>query len=100
VCIVGEARKDRENSTVSEKYQDELEPIVNSKPIFYTEEIIKLKKEIKELEEGLANALAIEGSHQKLNGKLRERVTELEEENKKLKDHFEKGIDAARKSGV
>jgi len=100
VCIVGEARKDRENSTISEKYQDELEPIANSKPIFYTEERIKLKKEIKELEESLANALAIEGSHQKLNGKLRERVTELEEENKKLKDHFEKGIDAARKSGV
>ena len=65
-----------------------------------TAKIIELQNRAIELEEALANALAIEGSHQKLNGKLRERVTELEEENKKLKDHFEKGIDAARKAGI
>ena len=55
---------------------------------------------VKELEEGLANALEIDKSHQKLNGKLRERLTELEEENKKMHDHINKKIDAYRKSGM
>ena len=55
---------------------------------------------IKELEEGLANALAVNESHQKLNGKLQERLTELEEENKKIHDHLNKRIESARKSGM
>ena len=48
----------------------------------------------------LANALAINESHQKLNGKLQTRLTEVEEENKKMHDHFDKRIDGARKSGM
>ena len=40
--------------------------------------------EMKELEEGLANALAVNESHQKLNGKLQVRLTEVEEDNKRL----------------
>ena len=55
---------------------------------------------LKELEEGLANALAINESHQKLNGKLQERLTELEEELKRLHDHFNNKIDSARKAGL
>tara|TARA_R100001244_G_scaffold52425_1_gene45479 strand:- start:202 stop:711 length:510 start_codon:yes stop_codon:yes gene_type:complete len=74
VCIIGEARKDREKPDWKEK--------------------------TKELEEALANSLAISESHQKLNGKLQERLTEVEEENKKLKNHFENRIDAVRKSGM
>ena len=99
-CIIGEARKDREQQTTSEKSQDELEPVVDNKPVFYTEEITKLKKEIKELEESLANALAINESHQKLNGRLQERLTEVEEENKKLHKHVDKQVSGARKSGL
>ena len=72
VCVIGEARKDRE----------EMNP------------------KIKELEEALANALAVNESHQKLNGKLQERLTELEEENKKIHDHLNKRIESARKSGM
>jgi hypothetical protein len=90
--------------TESQKKQEELEPIGEEQRLRKmrdaTAKIIELQNRAIELEEALANALAIEGSHQKLNGKLRERVTELEEENKKLKDHFEKGIDAARKAGI
>ena len=72
-CIMGEMRKDREENPTDK---------------------------IKELEEALANALAINESHQKLNGKLQERLTELEEENKKMHDAFDKQIDGARKAGL
>ena len=73
VCIAGEARKDRQESP---------------------------KEKIKELEEALANALAINESHQKLNGRLRERVTELEEDNKKLAHEIEDRVHKMRKSGL
>jgi chromosome segregation ATPase len=71
-CIMGEARKDRE----------EMNP------------------KIKELEEALADALAVNESHQKLNGRLQERVTELEEDNKKLAHQIEDRINKIRKSGM
>jgi hypothetical protein len=78
-CVIGEARKDREE--------------VNPK--------------IKELEEALANALAVNESHQKLNGKLQEKVTELEQDNlelhadnKKISQQIEDKINRMRKSGM
>jgi hypothetical protein len=74
VCIIGEARKDRE----------EIDP----------------QEKIKELEVALANALAINESHQKLNGKLQERLTEVEEENKKMHNHLNRQVNAVRKAGV
>jgi hypothetical protein len=55
---------------------------------------------VKEAQDALANALAVNESHQKLNGKLQERLTEVEEENKKMHDHFDKQIDSARKAGA
>ena len=55
---------------------------------------------VKEAQAALANALAVNESHQKLNGKLQERLTELEEENKKIHDHFDNKIDSMRKSGM
>jgi len=72
-CITGEMRKDREQDP---------------------------REKIKELEEALANALAVNESHQKLNGKLQERLTELEEENKKMDEHLNKQVENARKSGM
>jgi len=72
-CIMGQMRKDREEDPTDK---------------------------IKELEEALANALAINESHQKMNGKLQERLTELEEENKKMHDHLDKQVENARKSGM
>jgi tryptophanyl-tRNA synthetase len=73
VCVMGEMRKDREEDPTDK---------------------------IKELEEALANSLAINESHQKMNGKLQERLTELEEENKKMHDHLNKKIEGARKAGL
>ena len=58
------------------------------------------KSKIEGLEEALANALAVNESHQKLNGKLQERLTEVEEENKKLHHHLNKRINNVRKSGM
>ena len=72
-CIMGEMRKDREEDPTDK---------------------------IKELEDALANALAVNESHQKLNGKLQERLTELEEENKKMHDALNNKLDGARKAGL
>jgi 2C-methyl-D-erythritol 2,4-cyclodiphosphate synthase len=72
VCVVGEARKDRQ----------EMNP------------------KIKNLEEALANALALNESHQKLNGTLQERLTEVEEDNKKLAHEIEDRVHKFRKSGL
>jgi len=72
VCVVGEARKDRQ----------EMNP------------------KIKALEEALANALAVNESHQKLNGTLQERLTEVEEDNKKLSRQIEDRVHKMRRSGM
>ena len=58
------------------------------------------KSKIEGLEEALANALEVNESHQKLNGKLQERLTEVEEENKKLYNTLNKKIGDVRKAGL
>jgi len=70
-------------------------------------EMKEAKSKTKELEVGLANALEVNESHQKFNGKLQERLTELEQENielqaenKKMSNHLETQVDNARKSGM
>ena len=65
-----------------------------------TAKIIELQNRARELEEGLAKALAINEFHQKLNGRLQERLTEVEEENKKINDHLNKRIESVRESGM
>ena len=63
-------------------------------------EMKKAQATIKELEIGLANALEVNESHQKLNGKLQTRLTEVEEENKKLYNTLNKKIEDVRKAGL
>ena len=70
-------------------------------------EMREAKKKIKELEIGLANALEVNESHQKLNGKLQVRLTELEQENielhadnKKLAKQIDDQVNRLRKAGV
>ena len=55
---------------------------------------------VKEAQAALANALEVNESHQKLNGKLQERLTELEEENKKMHDVLNNKLNDARKAGM
>jgi len=82
-CIMGEARKDREE--------------MNPKIIELEEEA---ERTIKNLEIRLAESLEVNEAHQKLNGKLQERVTELEEDNKKISHQIEDRINRMRKSGL
>ena len=63
-------------------------------------EIDRIKKENNDCYNRIAEALEVNESHQKLNGKLQERLTELEEENKKMHDAYDKQIDGARKAGL
>ena len=60
----------------------------------------KYKKENNDLFNRVADSLAINEDHQKLNGKLQARLTELEEENKKMHDHLNKKIEGVRKAGL
>ena len=62
---------------------------------------------VKEAQDALANALEVNESHQKLNGKLQMRITELEQENlelyadnKKISKQVEDQLDRARKAGM
>ena len=95
--------------TESQKSQEELEPI--KKGTCITAELkkdregidlkeINLEAKITGLEEALANALAVNESHQKLNGTLQERLTEVEEDNKKLAHEIEDRVHKMRKSGL
>ena len=56
--------------------------------------------EMKELKNSLAVALEVNESHQKLNGKLQDRLTEVEEDNKKLTKQIDDQLSRFRKSGV
>ena len=66
----------------------------------YQTHLEEAKRTIKNLETRLAESLEVNESHQKLNGKLQERLTDVEEENKKFHDHLDKQIDGARQSGL
>jgi len=58
------------------------------------------KKKRQELDNSLAIALEIDDKHQRYNGELQTRVTELEEDNKKLSLQIEDKINQMRKSGM
>tara|TARA_Y100001949_G_C15894098_1_gene289501 strand:- start:175 stop:594 length:420 start_codon:yes stop_codon:yes gene_type:complete len=63
-------------------------------------EMKEAKERVKELDKSLAISLEINESHQRYNGKLQTRVTELEEDNKKLSSQIEDKIDTLRKAGL
>jgi len=108
ICIVGEARKDREDAV--NHYEDanyrQDDPdnvkvsVGHNETIWFRGECKRLVKERDEAQDALANALEVNESHRKLNGKLQERVTELEEDNKKLAHEVEDRVHKMRKSGL
>ena len=63
-------------------------------------EMKTLQERVKELDNSLAIALEVNDKHQRYNGELQIRVTELEEDNKKLAQQVEDKIDQMRKSGM
>jgi len=115
VCVTGELRKAREDAV--NHYEDanyrQDDPdnvkvsVGHNETIWFRNECKRLIKERdkerklrQEAEEALANALAINGSHRKLNGRLQVRVTELEKDNKKLAHEIEDRVHKLRKSGL
>ena len=52
-------------------------------------EMKKLRERVKQLDDSLAMALEINEKHQRYNGKLQLRLTEVEEDNKKLSKQVE-----------
>jgi len=117
VCITAALKKDIEGPTVFDeerkKFKKEIDYHRYWKDMYEKEHKLRQEAEgeltilkgietnrVKEAQDALANALEVNESHQKLNGKLQERLTELEEENKKMHDHINKKIDAVRKSGM
>jgi len=84
-CIMGEMRKDREEPPKLDQLQGELD---------------RVKKENNDLFLRIAELTEVEESHRNLNGKLQERVTELEEEKKESNDALDKKLEGARKAGM
>ena len=63
-------------------------------------EMKTLQERVKQLDNSLAIALEVDDKHQRYNGELQTRVTELEEDNKKLAQQVEDKIDQMRRSGM
>ena len=119
-CIMGEMRKDREETDWQERYNKEhklrqeaegeltiLKGIetnrvkeAQARCNHLQNELDRIKKENNDLFNRIADALEVNESHQKLNGKLQERLTELEEENKKMHDAINNKLNDARKAGL
>jgi len=118
-CIIGEARKDREVNW-KEKYEKEhrlrqeaegelsiLKGIetnrvkeAQARCDHLSLELDRIKRDNVDLYNRIAELIEVDESHQKLNGKLQTRLTELEEENKKLHTYIDKQVNGARKSGM
>ena len=69
-CIMAEMKKDRTEAE-------------------HIPEVKEAEEKIKELRVRLSEALEIDEAHQKQMGKLQERLTEVEEDNKKLSHQIE-----------
>ena len=59
----------------------------------------ELKARVKQLDDSLAMNLEINEKHQRYNGQLQIRITELEEDNKKLAGQVTDQLDRFRRSG-
>ena len=119
-CIIGEARKDREEINWEVKYnkerklrqeaEGELSILKGIETNRVKEaqamcdnlslESDRIKKDNANLYNRIAELIEVDESHQNLNGKLQERLTELEEENKKMHDALNKRMNNIRKSGL
>ena len=92
-CTIGEMRKHRTPLANMKKRAEEAEGELSIMKGIET-------NRVKEAQEALANALEVNESHQRLNGKLQVRIAELEDDNKKMHKHLDKQVEAARKAGL
>tara|TARA_R100001244_G_scaffold63667_1_gene52812 strand:- start:126 stop:440 length:315 start_codon:yes stop_codon:yes gene_type:complete len=93
----------KENEKLKKKAQ-EAEGETSLAKVMNSPEMDAAKARIKRLNESLANALEINESHQRYNGKLQVRAAELETDNKRLSrqisDHIKNHEDKFRKAGL
>jgi len=106
-CTLAEMRKDRTPLANMKKRAEEAEGELSIMKGIETNRVKeaqarcdRLQEELDEKHEALANALAVNESHQKLNGKLQQRLTDLDEEVRKMHDILEKKMQDARKAGL
>ena len=76
--------------------------VEKSRPLNTMDEVAyrELEAHVKELDNSLAIALEVNDSHQRYNGKLQTRLTEVEEDNKKLSLQIENKIGQLREKGL
>ena len=113
-CTLGEMRKDRTPLANMKKRAEEAEGELSIMKGIETNRVKEAQakcdqlqnqldrsfKENNDLYNRIADSLEVNESHQKLNGKLQERLTELEEENKKMHDAINNKLNDARKAGL
>jgi len=95
-CITSGMKRDR-------KATDEMKNSTREDrgPLDLTRQVEELQDRVKELDNSLSTALEINEKHQRYNGKLQTRVTELEEDNKKLAHQVEDlKLNHVRKAGL
>ena len=63
-------------------------------------EMKELQARVKQLDDSLASALEINESHQRYNGNLQIRVTEVEADNQRLAHQVEDKVEQIRKAGL
>ena len=94
-CITSGMKRDRE---ATDKIKNKIQE--DRGPLDLTRQVEELQDSVKELDKSLAIALGINESHQRYNGKLQTRVSELEEDNKKLAHQVEDlKLNGVRKAG-
>ena len=63
-------------------------------------ELDRIKRDNVNLYSRISELIEVDESHQKLNGKLQTRLTEVEEDNKKMARQIEDKLERARKAGL
>ena len=94
VSLSNELTRMRKRAQEAEGELTIIKGIGNTSP-----EIKELQARVKELDNSLAIALEVNEKHQRYNGQLQARLTEVEEDNKKLSNQIEDKINQMRKSG-
>ena len=95
-CITSGMKRDRD---ATDKMKNRTQE--DRGPLDLTRRVEELQDSVKELDKSLAIALEINESHQRYNGKLQTRVSELEEDNKKLAHQVEDlKLNGVRKAGL
>ena len=95
-CITSGMKRDRK---ATDKMKNKTQE--DRGPLDLTRQAEELQARVKELDNSLSIALEINESHQRYNGKLQTRVTDLEEDNKKLAHQVEDiKLNSVRKAGL